>query len=314
MTSNDKSPSHIPARISSKMLKALAIDPFFGITVYTDYVEKSMLSGTGIPMELYRRSIEDAKPVIYEVDNLSASPVMREGETLSTEKRAIAKISLKGVMLSEGDICTPGIDYVVRQVEAAAANDNIMGIILNTSSGGGEVEAAQRLSNALIEAKSKMPIIQYIDGGMAASGAYWAGAVTDEIIAGGKVVSVGSIGVVIQLDQMAIDAINERVVTIYSNGSEDKHDVMKAILRGDHDYVRKYSLDPIKSEFHKLVKKHRVGVSEDALTGKMFFANEAKKLGLIDRIGTFSTAVTRIKSLASGRRSAASARKVLSQY
>ena len=48
--------------------------------------------------------------------------------------------------------------------------------------------------------------------------------------------------------------------------------------------------------FHNIVKSERGSINDKALKGNMFFADEAKKMGLADSIGNFEYAVKRLQS------------------
>lgn len=290
----------------------MVIDPIFGLEQIL-----AMDANESTPLELYRKTVEENKPVLYsldgqpiktKIDDATGQPIAADAVISSAQSPTVAQINLKGTMLSEGGFCTPGIDHVCNQFIQANGNPNILGVVLNTHSGGGEVVAAQRLSNAM--SVFQKPIVQFVDG-MAASGAYWAGAHSDEVVMGGNTTEIGSIGVVIQMDAESISWLKENLVSIYAEGSEAKHDILKAILSGDHDFVKRKSLNPLRKEFVNVVKKGRPNVSDEALTGTMFTAKEAIKAGLADRIGTRQDAIQRVITLSRRQNRTNSAKKAL---
>lgn len=300
------------SRIERYLLQAMAIEPRFGLSQWMSLYEPAADS---VPLEVYRRTVEDNKPVLYSPDGFRVENHSEDGQPLaasaviaSADQPVVAQVNLKGTMLSEGGLCTYGIDYTCDQIAQAGANPNVMGILLNTHSGGGEVVAAQRLSNA-IQAVHK-PVVQFVDG-MAASGAYWVGAVCDEVVMGGRTTEVGSIGVVIQMNKQILTYLRENLISIFSDGSDGKQDVFRAILDGDFDFVRQKSLNPLRKEFVKLVKSGRKNVSDEALTGTMFHAPEAIKVGLADRIGNRSEAIQRVVTLSRSSNRSRSAQKAL---
>ena len=71
----------------------------------------------------------------------------------------------------------------------------------------------------------------------------------------------------------------------------------KSIMGEDYDSLRKKSLNPLRQEFVSIVKAGRKNISEDALTGHMYQAKEAKKIGLIDHIGDKDFAIQRAITL-----------------
>lgn len=300
------------SRIDAYLLKPLAIQGLFGLNQYLAFLQSTELSakGSNLPAQVYKRTIKENRPVLYSVQSGEPTLNVIDGKIESTEQQTIAQVNLKGTMLAEGGLCTYGIDHTCKQISKAAANPNIMGILLNTHSGGGEVVAAQRLSNAVEEARRMKPVVQYVDG-MAASGAYWVGVHCDEIVLGGKTTEVGSIGVVIQMDKQILEDLRENLISIFADGSEQKQDVFKAILEGNFDFVKTKALNPIRKEFVNVVKRGRAGVIEEAFTGTMFQGNQAKKAGLVDSIGLKSDALRRIVTLSRRKNRISSAKKAL---
>ena len=274
----------------------LAIDVKMGLSYLYNYVDEyGLLANDGGAKEYYQRQKEANKVSFYEIQGNDAF-LMDAKAARSSNSKKVAKVNLKGVMMAEGGLCHDGIDTTCNELLSVAQNPNVDAIILNTHCGGGQVYAAQRLSNAMTQARKLKPIVQFVDG-MSASGAVWAGVLSNEIVLGGNVAETGSIGVVVQYDKQMIDYINENVVSVYADGSEGKHDDLKAILRGDTDYLKQTSLNPVRKEFHSLVKRNRPSVSDEALTGRMFIGRDAKKHGLVDHVGGFDLAMSRAITL-----------------
>ena len=260
-----------------------------------------------LSITMYREMLASYKPSFY---SLSGSQISTNENVQISEvagkNKTIAVLNLKGVMISEGGMCTRGIDALCEEISAVANNPNFTGAVIRTNSGGGEVAAAQKVQNALKDAGSKKPFVQFVDGD-AASGAYWVGSLCDAIVLGGETCSVGSIGVVIDLNKEGIEWVKENNISIYSTDSKDKRDVWKAILEGDHAYVRRESLDPIKSIFDKQVKAGRKNLNPSVLnengsiSSKMFMGKKAIKNGMADSIGTLSDAVKLVGKLSRQR-------------
>jgi ClpP class serine protease len=301
-------------RIEAVTLNPLLIDIHYGLQQYLNF--SASVNGSvslSESKELYKRALEDAKPSLYLVDGESLSVLSNvDGDATMTEKKSIIQINMKGTMLAEGGFCTPGIDYTCQQIEKAADNPNIIGIVINTHSGGGEVTAAQRAANSIQYARKMKPVIQFVDG-MAASGAYYAGVCADEIVLNSRVASVGSIGVVIQMNKEDIEYLNENLIRIFSDGSDGipgKQDIFTALLNGDYDFVKKKQLNPIRKEFIKIVKDHRT-VNDEVFSGTMFMGTQAKNMGLVDHIGNRQMAINRVLTLYKRRGRKASAASAL---
>ena len=297
-------------RIEYIALQPMSVEPLYGISEYLRVQEalNAHSGGESFARETYARIREAQKPQLYSSDDLTKIHSAEHGEMViqNAKNKSVAVVSLVGTMLAEGGICQPSINELSNQIEAAANNINITGVVIRTNSGGGEVTAAQRLSNIIAESKLKKPILMYVDG-MAASGAYWAGAFCDEIMMGGETTSVGSIGVVIQMNKEVIEYLKENTVSIFSDGSERKQDVFQAILRGDNQFVKNESLNPIRAVFADVVKKGRANsrntLDETFLDGRMTqTASMAIKAGLADKKGTLNDAIERVITLSNNRR------------
>ena len=260
-----------------------------------------------LSITMYREMLASYQPKFYSLSgsHISANDNIQISEVAGKNK-SVAVLNLKGVMVSEGGMCTRGIDALCDEITAVANNPNFTGAVIKTDSGGGEVAAAQKVQNALSEARKKKPFVQFVDG-QAASGAYWVGALCDAIVLGGKTTSVGSIGVVIDLNKEGIEWVRDNSISIFSNGSEEKRDVWKAILDGNHEYVRTESLDPIKKIFDSIVKKGRANLNPSILnekgqiSAKMFMGNKAINNGMADSIGVLSDAVKLVGKLSRQR-------------
>ncbi|HEY9202926.1 MAG TPA: S49 family peptidase, partial [Sulfurimonas sp.] len=88
------------------------------------------------------------------------------------------------------------ISEVVDQIDEAASNEFVKGILLNVDSPGGAVAPSIEVAYALKRAREKKPVIVYASGTLA-SGSYYASIWADEIIANPGSM-VGSIGVIMQ--------------------------------------------------------------------------------------------------------------------
>jgi protease-4 len=86
-----------------------------------------------------------------------------------------------------------GAETVVRALQRAGDDPNVVAIVLRVDSGGGEVLASDLMYRAVLEAKKKKPVVASM-GDVAASGGYYAAMGADEIFALPTTLT-GSIGV-----------------------------------------------------------------------------------------------------------------------
>lgn len=295
-------------RVQRYIFSEMMIDPYFGLMQLISYMDDLEVGmSEQLVMEKYRENKKLNETLFYTASEqpvLMAEPQLKAG----SEQKRVAIINLNGTMSVEGGLCTEGIDSFVRSVSKAKADPSVIGAVIKTYSGGGAVLAAQRASMAVDDFREVKPVVQW--GDYIASGAYMVGASCNEIVAGGKMSEVGSIGVVIQINKEVIEDIKENVVSIYADGSEDKHDTIKAIIEERYDFVKQSRLNPIRKEFVDSVKTGRSKIKEEALTGSMFFAKDAKRNGLVDHIGNLDLAVRRVVTLNRRYNSRKNARKM----
>ncbi|MCC7076029.1 MAG: S49 family peptidase, partial [Acidimicrobiia bacterium] len=116
----------------------------------------------------------------------------------------VLSVPVAGLILGQGDGAGGGffggeVTYgydVKAALEDAAEIDDVKGVVLDITSGGGTIYGSVAISDGVdrYREETDRPIISFVEG-VAASGAYWAAASTDEILVDHGS-SVGSIGVI----------------------------------------------------------------------------------------------------------------------
>lgn len=126
-------------------------------------------------------------------DELSANKLLAIDVKGPIEGSASSEDSLGA--LFGADLSAYGYD-IKRQLVEAASNDVYGGVILQIDSPGGTIFGSKAIADgvAYYSSKTGRPVYAYVQG-MAASGAYWAAASADRIIADAGT-AVGSIGVI----------------------------------------------------------------------------------------------------------------------
>lgn len=131
-------------------------------------------------------------------------PLKHESGSVDSSNKLVI-IPIRGVILSER-ATDPLSNWLETQVtygyeikkllSELAKQDEVKGVLLNIDSPGGTVVGAKAIADGieLYRQQTGKPVFAYV-GGMAASGAYWAMAGTDRIIADTGT-SIGSIGVI----------------------------------------------------------------------------------------------------------------------
>lgn len=209
----------------------------------------------------------------------------------SDDTGSIAVISISGPITKHSQFCGPaGMQEVSELLEACFDSDDITGIVLKVESGGGD-GMAMRLLNETIAKKNK-PIVGFVED-FACSAAYGILSGCDYIVVNSDMARVGSIGTYLsiadyskQLEKQGID-----LKTIYATASKDKNGEVREAMKGNTKPLEDLA-NIFNEHFLSTIEKNR----EDKLTetrevwgtGKVYFAEDAIKLGLIDKIDTFT--------------------------
>lgn len=224
---------------------------------------------------------------------------------------SVAVISLKGDMMKDGTYCSYGTEEIAAVIREAASAKNIIGIRLDIDSGGGAVDAIAPMLDAISFSQGLgKPVVASCD--LCASAAYYVACHCDEIVADNAIsAEFGSIGVMMQFPDYAkyYEQKGIKVHTIYSDLSTYKNAPFEAALKGDYKSIREEQLNPLARAFQQAVRLRRKNLDEKVdgiLAGRMFYAADARKYGLIDAIGTSDTATEEVRRL--------SAQMQLTQY
>lgn len=282
----------------------LAIDAGFGLQCLNQYLSDLALLSNGasysdLGIEQRRR---ESDPRII-VTNPSAAVTINDRGLLYnsalTPAGSIAVLRVSGFMQTEssgGSGGARGMRGFADDLRAAYANQNISGILLEINSGGGEV-LAMEVAISAIQARNK-PIVSHAY--FAASAAYGTAAATDEIVALSEMVRLGSIGSVISLNKAALQEYAEQYIDLYGSNAPRKNKEFRAALDGDFSALQQV-VDDATDKFQAKVKDMRPlrgteSKISDTLSGDVFAADEARRRGLVDGIGSTEFAIKRLEA------------------
>lgn len=213
---------------------------------------------------------------------------------------AIAYLDIDGPLMKDSDLCSWGMTDYALLMDGLRQAPNVSSIIIDIDSPGGQVDGTATLSDAIRNCTAIKPVIGFINDGMSASAAYWCISQCTEIYVGQPTDEVGSIGVYSTIaDWNAYYASQGLPVTdVYSSLSKDKNNDYKEAIKGNEKPLQ-VKLDFIAQTFIDAVKQGRNGKikGNDWATGKMYFANDAMQLGLIDGVKNLNQIIKRALEL-----------------
>jgi protease-4 len=194
------------------------------------------------------------------------------------------------------------VEQVVAQMRKAEKDKRIRAVLLKINSPGGTITASDLLYHEILSFKERTGakiIISMMD--VATSGAYYMSLPADMIISHPTTVT-GSVGVIFL--QPKVSGLMNKIGLGVDVKKFGKNKDMGSPFRDSSEEEQKLiqnAVNDFGERFIRLVQKHR-NPEKQALveisTARVFLADEALKMGLIDKIGYLNDAVKESKKLA----------------
>lgn len=188
-----------------------------------------------------------------------------------------------------------GMDDMSRALEWAYGNDSVSAVVLDVYSPGGSVHGTEGFGNMV--AKNDKPVVAF-GNDLVASAAYWVSCGAEWFIASGDNARIGSIGAYLSfLDDRAWQAKEGvSIIDVYADGSDLKNVGIREyedsgkvdVLRGEVNRYRDSFVSHVKSARGDRLKWQD---NDSIFRGAMFDGRSARRLGLVDELGSFSYAI-----------------------
>lgn len=235
-----------------------------------------------------------------------AEEPLKERTIEGRQKGKILVIPIKGFLSDAPEKGLLGsrpsvVQEVVSQLKLARKDRDIKALVLEIDSPGGSTTAADMLYHEIMEFKerARIPVVAvFMD--VAASGGYYVALPADRIVAHPTTVT-GSIGVI--LIQPRVNSLMEKIgVGIDVTKSGKEKDIGSPFRPSTPEEQKLFQdlIDTLAKRFFALVVTHRKLSAEtlDAVsTARIFLPEDALRLGLIDRIGYLTDALSEARSL-----------------
>ncbi len=197
----------------------------------------------------------------------------------------IAVVDIKGVITSSRGI--------VEQIEKLKEDSDVKAIILRINSPGGGVGPSQEIYREVLRAKEKKKIIASMES-VAASGGYYVACASDIIVANPGTIT-GSIGVVMEFSNVEdlLKKIGLRSYVIKSGKHKDIGSPLRE-MTSEEKAILQSVIDSVHSQFVRAVAEGRnmeEGKIRRIADGRIFSGEQAKELGLVDRLGSLQDAI-----------------------
>lgn len=201
------------------------------------------------------------------------------------------------------DVSQDGINYhnLVPIITELADDDNVKGMVLRVNSPGGSAFGSDQIGEALDYFQSKGKPLAVSMGAYAASGGYWISACADKIFANPLTItgSIGIFGLIPNVKGLADKlGVNPQTVSTNPNAqfpslTESMTDEMRGVMqqyvdRGYEDFVGRVAKG----------RKMSVPAVKRIAEGRVWDAVSAKRIGLVDSIGSLNDAIEWVASKA----------------
>ena len=217
------------------------------------------------------------------------------GEDFSTSD-AIYQIDFKGEISNSeaGSLLSAGgvtIERFTAQLDEAVKNPYVKVVLIRMDSPGGIASASQEMYEEL--KKVEKPVLVSVSG-LCASGAFYVSCAADKIMAN-KTSEIGSIGVIMQVPNLEglYDKLGIKYTTIKQGKYKDAGSPDRDLTEEEKAMLEEQTRQIYEIFIADVAQGRKMDVSKVAeiATGWVYLGDEAKKLGLIDEIGTYSEAV-----------------------
>ena len=203
--------------------------------------------------------------------------------------------------LQEINLVGPIMDAteIVAQIDKAANNKNIKGVLLSVNSPGGAVAPSVEIAYAIKRLRAKKPVVAYAKGTMA-SGSYYSSIWANEIISNPGSM-VGSIGVIMQgadlsevMSKIGIKTQGVHAGKYKQIGTSDRKwkdyevNELNKVIQGTYDM---FTEDVANARGLDIKKRNSFA------NAHIFTASQAKDVGLVDALGVAYDAKLRVVAL-----------------
>jgi protease-4 len=237
----------------------------------------------------------------------SAADPLNEYTLAGEEKGKVLVIPIRGTISDAPKrqfiITRPSmVQEVVSQLRKAQKDPEVKALVLKINSPGGSVTASDILYNEIVAFKQKTKVkVVVVMMGVAASGGYYISLPADYILAHPTSIT-GSVGVLFLrpdvvglMDKIGIEVEVSKTGKNKDMGSPFRQATAeeRQIIKDMSDQLGKRFLDRIAE--HRKIDPQRM---KEISSARIFLAEDALKLGMVDRVGYIGEAVNLAKKLA----------------
>lgn len=212
-------------------------------------------------------------------------------KTDTTRKGRVAVMTINGPLFRDDQFCGPkGMLSLEKELKELEASSDVDAIVLDMLCPGGQVPGTETLANTY--ANIKKPKVAF--GELIASGALYIASGSDHIMLSGRNARIGSLGSALNYIDITKKLEKEgiEIIQLVADTSPDKNLHFRNITnKSGQKGIIKETLNPLDNHFMDHVRAQLPEASEDVMSAKVFFAEEAIELGLAHSMGTLEQAI-----------------------
>jgi ClpP class serine protease len=190
-----------------------------------------------------------------------------------------------------------GSKTLIKIIDQIEANPDVIGLVMDIDSGGGQVYGTAELYDRLVSFNK--PYVAYTDGYMC-SAAYYMAAPADKIVVNKRADHIGSIGAygtIVDINGI-LQHFGAKVHSIYADESPEKNKEYREVIKNSNDTPYKENvLSPIVKGFQNDMKAVRPGLDAKVYAGGTWNGLDAVSLGLADANGSLNDAILEVFNL-----------------
>lgn len=257
--------------------------------------------------------------VIDEIKNLTGIDIDKKLKTISlknyidvdVDATDISKAKTKdkiAIVYAEGQIIdgksndnSMGSITISNAIRKAASDSSVKAIVLRINSPGGSALASEVILHEIELAKKHKPIVVSM-GRYAASGGYYIACYADKIYAEPYTItgSIGVFGLMFNLEKLLNNKLGINIEVVKSNANADFGNMTRAMSPQEKQFLQ-FQIEDIYDKFisHVAIGRNLTKDYVDSIgQGRVWAADDALDIGLIDEIGSIQSAIDEAASLA----------------
>lgn len=219
---------------------------------------------------------------------LATTNIFNTDKIKKFNNKYVARVSIKNIISS-----TSFLESKLKGLE----KDEVVAVILDIDSPGGEVVSSERLYSFFRNLAKKKPVVSVIKG-LGTSGAYMVAMASDYIISR-NTSTVGSIGVVLETEEITelADKIGIKFTNFKSSPLKASPNMFEKITP-DVEMVTNQLIDDIYDYFLSIfIERRNIKAIEaqEIANGQVYTGRQALEFGLVDKIGGEEEAIEYLK-------------------